>query len=206
MTAEAKGKQSSLLSALREPALWILFATSFLYNVGNYGLVFWMPTMVKAMGSLSNFQIGVVSALPYVVAAIAMVVNAHHSVKTRERRWHTAIPVVLGGFALLGSVATQTTPLLSMLCLTIGVAGIMCTLAMFWSLPSRILAGTAAAGGAGLVNIGAAVAGFVGPSIMGFLKQLTGNTSVGVSLLAVALFIAGALILSIPRRYMSANQ
>jgi MFS-type transporter involved in bile tolerance (Atg22 family) len=88
----------------------------------------------------------------------------------------------------------------------VGVAGIMCTLAMFWSLPSRILAGTAAAGGAGLVNIGAAVAGFVGPSIMGLLKQLTENTSVGVGLLAVFLFIAGALILSIPRRYMSAGQ
>ena len=206
MAAESKGKQTSLLSALREPTLWILFEISFLYNVGNYGLVFWMPTMVKAMGSMSNLQIGVVSAVPYVVAAIAMVANAQHSVKTRERRWHTTIPVVLGGFALLGSVATQATPLLSVLCLTIGVAGIMSTLAMFWSLPSRILAGTAAAGGAGLVNIGAAVAGFVGPSIMGFLKQLTGNTAVGVGLLAVALFVAGALILSIPRRYMSANQ
>lgn len=206
MAAESKGKRTSLLSAVREPALWILFATSFFYNVGNYGLVFWMPTMVKAMGSMSNLQIGLVSAIPYVVASIAMVLNAQHSVKTRERRWHTTIPVVLGGFALLGSVATQATPLLSVLCLTIGVAGIMCTLAMFWSLPSRILAGTAAAGGAGLVNIGAAVAGFVGPSIMGFLKQLTGNTSVGVGLLAVTLFIAGALILSIPRQYMSANQ
>ncbi|MFK4442602.1 MFS family permease [Caballeronia udeis] len=206
MAAESKGKRTSLLSAVREPALWILFATSFFYNVGNYGLVFWMPTMVKAMGSMSNLQIGLVSAIPYVVASVAMVLNAQHSVKTRERRWHTTIPVVLGGFALLGSVATQATPLLSVLCLTIGVAGIMCTLAMFWSLPSRILAGTAAAGGAGLVNIGAAVAGFVGPSIMGFLKQLTGNTSVGVGLLAVTLFIAGALILSIPRQYMSANQ
>lgn len=205
MSGESKGKQTSLLPALREPTLWLLFSISFLYNVGNYGLVFWMPTMVKAMGSMSNLQMGVVSAIPYVVAAIAMVANAQHSVKTQERRWHTAVPVVFGGFALLGSVATQTTPVLSVACLTIAVAGIMSTLAMFWSLPSRILAGTAAAGGAGLVNIGAAVAGFAGPSIMGFLKQLTGNTSVGVGLLAVTLFLAAALILAIPRRYISAK-
>lgn len=206
MSAESQGKQSSLLPALREPTLWLLFTASFLYNVGNYGLVFWLPTMIKALGSMSNFQIGIVSAVPYVVAAIAMVANARHSVRTRERRWHTVIPVVLGGFALLGSVAAQGVPLASVACLTVGVAGIMSTLAMFWSLPSRILAGTAAAGGAGLVNIGAAVAGFVGPSIMGFLKQLTGNTSAGVGLLAVFLFLAGAVILSIPRRYMSAHQ
>lgn len=205
MSGESKGKQTSLLPALREPTLWLLFSISFLYNVGNYGLVFWMPTMVKAMGSMSNLQMGVVSAIPYVVAAIAMVANAQHSVKTQERRWHTAVPVVVGGFALLGSVATQTTPVLSVACLTIAVAGIMSTLAMFWSLPSRILAGTAAAGGAGLVNIGAAVAGFAGPSIMGFLKQLTGNTSVGVGLLAVTLFLAAALILAIPHRYISAK-
>jgi len=205
MSGESKDKQTSLLPALREPTLWLLFSISFLYNVGNYGLVFWMPTIVKAMGSMSNLQIGVVSAIPYVVAAIAMVANAQHSVKTRERRWHTAVPVVVGGFALLGSVATQATPVLSVACLTVAVAGIMSTLAMFWSLPSRILAGTAAAGGAGLVNIGAAVAGFAGPSIMGSLKQLTGNTSVGVGLLAVTLFLAAALILAIPRRYISAK-
>nr|WP_240764146.1 MFS transporter [Paraburkholderia silviterrae] len=78
----------------------------------------------------------------------------------------------------------------------------MSTLAMFWSLPSRILAGEAAASGAGLVNIGAAIAGFVGPSIMGYLKGLTGSTELGVALLALALFSAAALILAIPRRFM----
>jgi MFS-type transporter involved in bile tolerance (Atg22 family) len=73
---------------------------------------------------------------------------------------------------------------------------------MFWSLPSRILAGEAAAGGAGLVNIGAAVAGFVGPTLMGYATGLTGSTELGVALLAFTLFAAAALILSIPRRLM----
>lgn len=202
MAQESAGKRTSLGPALREPTLWLLFVTSFLYNVGNYGLVFWMPTMIKALGNLSNFEIGVISAIPYLVASVAMVLNAQHSVRTGERRWHTAVPMFVGGVALLASVGVHAQPVLAVVCLTVGVAGIMSTLAMFWSLPSRILAGTAAAGGAGLVNIGAAVAGFVGPSIMGYLKGLTGSTEVGVALLAVTLFAAGALILSIPRRFM----
>lgn len=203
MAQESAGKRSRLGPALREPTLWLLFAISFLYNVGNYGLVFWMPTMIKALGGLSNFAIGVISAVPYLVASFVMVLNAQHSVRTGERRWHTATPVVIGGIALLASVGMHTHPVLAVACLTIGVAGIMSTLAMFWSLPSRILAGEAAAGGAGLVNIGAAVAGFVGPSIMGYLKGLTGSTEIGVALLALTLFAAAVLILSIPRRYMA---
>lgn len=202
---ESTDKKSALLPALKEPTLWLLFVISFLYNIGNYGLVFWLPSMVKALGKLTNFQTGLISAIPYLVAAVAMVVNAQHSVRSRERRWHTAIPVFIGGVALLASVAIHGTPAIAIACLTVAVAGIMSTLAMFWSLPSRILAGTAAAGGAGLVNVGAAVAGFVGPSVMGLLAQVTGSTTIGVGLLAVALFLAGALILTIPRRYLKAG-
>ncbi|WP_027781268.1 MULTISPECIES: MFS transporter [Burkholderia] len=203
MAQEAAGKRTQLGAALREPTLWILFATSFLYNVGNYGLVFWMPTMIKSLGNLSNLAIGLVSAIPYLVASVAMVANAQHSVRTGERRWHTALPVAIGGVALLASLGMRTHPVLAVACLTVGVAGIMSTLAMFWSLPSRILAGEAAAGGAGLVNIGAAVAGFVGPTLMGYAKGLTGSTEFGVALLAFTLFAAAALILSIPRRLMA---
>jgi len=205
LAKESTGKKASLLPALKEPTLWLLFATSFLYNVGNYGLVFWMPTMIKSIGGLTNLQIGIISAIPYLVAATAMVLNAQHAVRIGERRWHTAVPVFIGGAALLGSVAAHTFPVASVACLTVGVAGIMSTLAMFWSLPSRILAGSAAASGAGLVNVGAAVAGFVGPSIMGLLKLVTGTTAAGVGLLALTLLLAGLLILAIPRRYMSAG-
>ncbi|MGF6757457.1 MFS transporter [Paraburkholderia sp. GAS42] len=205
LAKESIGKKANLLPALKEPTLWLLIATSFLYNIGNYGLVFWMPTMIKAFGSLTNSQTGLISAIPYLVAATAMVLNAQHSVRTGERRWHTAVPVFIGGVALLGSVATYALPVASIACLTVGVAGIMSTLAMFWSLPSRILTGSAAAGGAGLVNVGASVAGFVGPSTMGLLKQITGNTAAGVGLLALTLFVAGLPILAIPRRYMSAG-
>ena len=74
---------------------------------------------------------------------------------------------------------------------------------MFWSLPSRVLAGTAAASGAGLVNIGAASAGFAGPAVLGVLSQLTGSMTAGVSLLAIALFAAAALIFAIPRHLMA---
>ena len=203
LAQEARDKQTSLLPALREPTLWILFVTSFLYNLGNYGLVFWMPSMIKSIGGLTNFQIGIVTALPYLIAACAMQLNSSHSVKTGERLWHTAIPLIAGGAALVGAVTTREAPALSLLCLTVGISGIQCTLAMFWSLPSRVLAGTAAASGAGLVNIGAATAGFAGPAILGVLSQLTGSMTAGVSLLAIALFAAAGLIFAIPRRLMA---
>ena len=203
LAAESKDKQTSLWPALREPTLWILFVTSFLYNIGNYGLVFWMPSMIKALGGLTNFQIGLVTAVPYLVAAGAMLANSFHSVKSGERLWHTALPVLIGGLALLAGVMTRGMPVLAVVCLAVGVAGIQCTLAMFWSLPSRILAGTAAAGGAGLVNIGAASAGFIGPAVLGLLNQVTGSTTAGLSLLAIALFAAGALIFAIPKHLMA---
>ena len=203
LTQESRDKQTSLLPALREPTLWILFATTFLYNLGNYGLVFWMPSMIKSIGGLTNFQIGVVTALPYFVAACAMLINSFHSVKTGERLWHTALPLIAGGVALVASVTMRDVPVLSLLCLTVGISGIQCTLAMFWSLPSRVLAGTAAASGAGLVNIGAAIAGFAGPTILGLLGQLTGSNTAGVSLLAIGLFAAAGLIFAIPRHLMA---
>ncbi|MBW7966706.1 MFS transporter [Bradyrhizobium sp. BR 10261] len=203
LTQESRDKQTSLLPALCEPTLWILFATTFLYNLGNYGLVFWMPSMIKSIGGLTNFQIGVVTALPYFVAACAMLINSFHSVKTGERLWHTALPLIAGGVALVASVTMRDVPALSLLCLTVGISGIQCTLAMFWSLPSRVLAGTAAASGAGLVNIGAAIAGFAGPTILGLLGQLTGSNTAGVSLLAIGLFAAAGLIFAIPRRLMA---
>ncbi|MGY4236426.1 MFS family permease [Bradyrhizobium sp. USDA 4449] len=203
LAQESRDKQTSLWPALREPTLWILFATSFLYNLGNYGLVFWMPSMIKSFGGLTNFQIGIVTALPYLIAACAMQLNSFHSVKTGERLWHTAAPLIVGGAALVAGVATRHVPALSFLCLTVGISGIQCTLAMFWSLPSRVLAGTAAASGAGLVNIGAATAGFVGPAVLGVLSQMTGSMMAGVSLLAIALFAAAGLIHLIPRHLMA---
>ncbi|WP_439392453.1 MFS transporter [Bradyrhizobium sp. PMVTL-01] len=203
LALEARDKQTSLLPALREPTLWILFATTFLYNLGNYGLVFWMPSMIKSIGGLTNFQIGIVTAVPYFVAACAMLLNSFHSVKTGERLWHTALPLIAGGIALVAGVTTRDVPVLSLLCMTVSVSGIQCTLAMFWSLPSRVLAGTAAASGAGLVNIGAAIAGFAGPAVLGLLGQLTGSMTAGVSLLAIALFAAAGLIFAIPRHLMA---
>jgi hypothetical protein len=132
-----------------------------------------------------------------------MLLNSFHAVKTGERLWHTAAPLIVGGIALVASVTTQNVPALSLLCLTIGISGIQCTLAMFWSLPSRVLAGTAAASAAGLVNIGAASAGFAGPAILGVLSQMTGSMTAGVSLLAIALFAAAGLIFTIPRHLMA---
>jgi hypothetical protein len=109
----------------------------------------------------------------------------------------------LGFAALVLNTFFTHNPTVAMVFLTIGVSAIQALLAMFWGIPGRILAGSAAAGGVGFINAWAAFAGFLAPIIVGWLTTLTGNTEAGVRVLAVTLLLSGLLVLAIPRRLLS---
>jgi len=191
LAAEAKVTRETgyagLSQALTRPRVLVLGLIYFCIVVGLYGIGFWMPQVIQTLG-LNPLRIGFLTAVPYLFAAIAMVLWGVRSDRTRERIWHVALPLLLGGAAFAWSAFTG--PLwLTMVALTLATVGIYAAIGTFWSLPTAILAGTGAAAGLALVNSMGNLGGFAGPSIVGVTKQATGSFT------AALLFLAGALAL-----------
>jgi len=190
--------QATLRAALLSPRVWFLSLIYFTIVVGFYGISFWLPQILKNLGGLSDVATGFVAAVPYVVAAIVMVYVGAHSDRTGERRWHVAVPTLLGAVGLLLSAATQN-PLLALAALTLAASGIWGSLGPYWALPTAFLSGTAAAGGIALINSVGNLGGFLGPFLIGWVRQQTDSFTLALVALAAAPFLAGVLVLVLVR-------
>ncbi|MBW4048705.1 MAG: MFS transporter [Proteobacteria bacterium] len=199
--AEAQSKTHvSALQGMRSPRVWLLALVYFSVVMGLYGLGFWLPLMFKTTGVTDPLAIGWLVAIPYGVSIIAMILVGRHADATRERRWHVAIPAALGALGLVLSTLWTTSTVGAVLTLTLATCGIMTVLPLFWSLPTAFLSGTAAAAGIALINALGNLAGFFGPSIVGWVKQATQSTSGGVLVLAGFMVLCAVLVLSLPAR------
>lgn len=188
----------TLLKALTDGKVWRLCVLYFSVVVSFYGVVFWLPQILKGFSGLSNFMVGAVSAVPYFIAAVGMVIIGKHSDRTGERRRHVAVPALSGSIGLiLSAYLQQEHPLLAFFALCLAALGIWGTLGPFWSLPTEFLSGTAAAGGIALINSIGNIGGFVGPYAVGFVREKTGSFTGGLFVLAAALLFAGLLALSV---------
>jgi ACS family tartrate transporter-like MFS transporter len=156
-----------------------------------YGIQFWLPQIVKAFG-LTKAQTGFVTAIPYLFGTIAMILWARHSDASRERVAHVGGPLLLTAVAL-GAASYMTDPSVTMIVLTMAAIGVFCTFAVFWTLPTARLSGTAAAGAIALINSVGNLAGFGGPYIVGWIKDATGSTSTGLLVLSLFPLVAGCL-------------
>jgi len=197
--AEIRGTHElTLWRALTHPKVWHLCLTYFALIISYYGVVFWLPQILKAFGGLTNAQASVLTALPYLAATVAIVVIGHHSDATGERRWHVAAPAAAGALGLVAAgIFQEAHPILALLGLCLAAGGIWGTLGPFWSLPSEFLTGTAAAGGIALINSMGNAGGFVGPVLVGRICDLTGSYQAGLWALAATLVAGSALALSI---------
>jgi ACS family tartrate transporter-like MFS transporter len=197
LSSEAKATRevgySKLGQALTRPRVLVLGLLYFCLVTGLYGIGFWMPQVIQTFG-LSPLKIGLLTAIPYFFAAIAMVVWGMRSDRTGERIWHVALPLFLAGVAFAWSASAL--PLgLTMLALTLAAIGIHAALGTFWSLPTAILTGTGAAAGLALVNSMGNLAGLVSPTIIGLIKETTGSFTVALLFLASALVLGGVIAL-----------
>jgi predicted MFS family arabinose efflux permease len=183
---------------LRSPRVWLLCAVYFALVMGLYGLNFWLPTIIRDLGYSSYLEIGLINALPFGAAAVAMVVIAHRADQRGERRWHIVVPAVIGALALIASVYLATQPLLAIAALTVAACGIFAAIPQAWGLTTTLLSGGAAAAGIALINSVGNLSGFVGPYAIGWIKDATGSTANGMLLLAGSLIVGSALVLSIP--------
>jgi ACS family tartrate transporter-like MFS transporter len=152
--------------ALRSRPILLLSLVAFLQYFMFYTLVFWMPTMLKRQSGFSDMKIGLWGTVPYVVGLIVMLLNGWHSDKTRERRWHSAVPQFVAALTLVGLIALPPSMRLSIMLFTI-LCSTEAFLPVFWTMPTEILSESAAAAGVGMVNAVGSVAGFAGPYLFG---------------------------------------
>lgn len=185
---------SSLKAALTSPRVWFLGLLYFTIVVGFYGITFWLPQIMRSLSGFSNIKIGLISAIPYVIAAVVMVVVATSSDRTGERRWHVAVPSFFSAAGLILSASTSD-PTLSLAALSLAAAGIWGALGPFWSLPTAFLTGAAAAGGIALINSLGNLGGFLSPMLIGEIRARTDSFALALYVLAAAPFLTGLLVL-----------
>jgi len=179
---------------LKHPTVWLLAAIMFCCQTGSYGLTLWVPTIVKGLSGFTNFEVGLISALPYIAAAAGMVLIGRSSDRTGERFMHVAIPTAIGAIGFVFTAILKS-PVPAMIALTVAAVGDYGTRGPFWALPGKFLTGGAAAAGIALINAMGAVGGFIGPYAVGYLKDRSGNFESGLFLLAAILLVGSMLTL-----------
>jgi len=198
MLAEEQGKgqhSHGFKAALKDPRVWILSSITFSFTLGSYGIGIWLPQMLKAQG-VEISMIGWVAAIPYFFATVGLLVWARHVDRTGKGVLNLALAMLLAGIALL--FALQMDSLVPALAgITLALVGTIAGKTIFYTLPGKFLRGQAAAGGIALINSIGAFGGFVGPYLMGFLKDYTGSFTAGLMVMGCILFVAAAMVMSL---------
>lgn len=181
-----------LRAAFTELRVWWLSGIHFCIVFASYGCNFFLSKVIKSIGTMTNSQAITLSAIPYAIAGVAMIVAGWNSDRTGERRWHIAVPMLIAAVGLLGAATAQGSLTWSLVGLSLGAAGILASLPTFWALPAEFLTGVAAAGGFALINALGNLGGFAGPSVVGHLVSPLGY---GDALTAMAcVLVLGALL------------
>jgi D-galactonate transporter len=196
IAADQKSQQHlSVGQTLRDRRVWLLSGLYFCFIMGLYGVSFWLPQLIKGLGVKDLMSIGLLSAIPYGLAAVAMVWVGRSSDAQGERRRHLLVPALLGaaGLALAGVYGGQ--PVFGMMALTLATAGVLSVLPVFWTLPTALLGGAGAAAGIALINSIGNLAGFLSPYMVGAIKDATGSTTLGMYALAGSMCVGAVLSL-----------
>lgn len=201
--AETKAKtgkaHTSFAAVLKDIRFYGLagMAVSLLSCIAGFQL--WMPTIIRNSHVTSLVHIGLLSALPSIVAVVAQQLNARHSDKLQERRWHAALPCLAAGLGFCMLPAASSNLVAAMACMTLIATGLFSATGPYWTLPSEALAGTAAAGGIALITSLGGIGAFVSSSFVGSLNAATGTSNAGLYYFA-ALAIAGPILMLVSTR------
>jgi ACS family tartrate transporter-like MFS transporter len=199
---EAKQRHRSyrVWEALRHPDVVLLTLCYFCAMTGSYGIAFWLPTIIKRLSGMSDFKVTLLAALPYLAAFIAQQVNGWHSDRTRERRWHAALPVFVCCVAVALAVLSRSNLALSVGWFVVAGGAFYGFQPVFWAVPTLFLSESAAAASIGLINSVGNLGGLAGPVVMGYLAARTHSFSAGLLYIVASLFTSGILMLAVGRR------
>ena len=196
------GKKHHFLDAFKDYRVWALAVVYFCGVVCFYAVNFWMPTIIQELGipKTDFLRVGLISMIPWGLAAVAMVVWGAHSDRTGERRWHAAGGLFVGIVGLIGLALVGHDPITSIIALSLVTVGILSWVATFWSLPTAFLSGTAAAAGIAWINSVGNLGGHFGPDLIGRIRTATGGASETAFYTLAAVALLGAIIiLVLPR-------
>jgi len=196
---------SDLRRAATDGRLWLLSVIYFMLVMGLYGFVFWVPSIVKKLTGETDLMVGLISAIPYMVAVISMVLIGLHADRSGSRRWHVAVCAAIASAGLVCLCASSGS-VMGLIWLSIAASGIFGALGPFWAIPTRYLRGTAAAGGIAMINSTGALAGYVAPYAIGEGLTLTGSFTGGLLIVAAALFVGAVLLICIPASIDDVNE
>jgi ACS family tartrate transporter-like MFS transporter len=196
--ADAETSRDSFLELLKDGKLWALVATYFFWATSGYGIIYWLPLILKSMNDLSPVQIGLLNALPFIFGVAGLLIASFFSDRSGNRKAWLIWLSVLGGTALAASSLTPSLAIaLSLIC--VSAFGIWGAQAIFWTIPAAYLKGSdGAAAGIALVNTAAAFGGFTGPYVVGWVREATGQFSWSLVALASTAFVVAALVTVIP--------
>jgi ACS family tartrate transporter-like MFS transporter len=194
---------TTVRAGLLNPVVWWLATGLFLIVTSGYGFSFFLPQIVKTFSGASDLAVGAWTAVPFLLAAVAMVTVATHSDRTGERRGHVA---ACGCVAAIGLTlaAMPRPPAARFAALSLAALGLYSFTPPFWSLPTAFLRGDGAAVGIAFINAVGNLGGFLGPSIMGWMKDATGDYLIGLRLLAAAALMSGLVVVAATRIFKRA--
>ncbi len=188
---ESTQKHLTLGQALADSRLLGLSSIYLTIVSATYGITFFLPLIVKSHG-LSDVATGFVTAAPYVIGAVGMMLWAYSSDRLNERRWHLILASLLAAIGLIGAGAS-TTLFGAIAAMSLASIGVYAAKPCFWPLPSTFLSGTAAAGGIALVNSIGNLGGFVGPYVVGWIKDRRQSYGAGLDFLAACALLSAII-------------
>ncbi len=177
------------------PRVWLLTLVYFGQNMTGYGLVIFLPQIINRFGVGVGLN-GLISALPFAAGAVAMVLWGLHSDRTGERNLHAAAACFLN-FAGLAVCVFLQNPVLMIVAIILSQMGQSAIAPTFWTLPTAMLSGTAAAGGIALINAVGNLGGFLGPYMMGAIKDATGSFSIGLLSISMGVLVSGIVLVAL---------
>jgi D-galactonate transporter len=190
----------NLVDAFRSSKVWLLCLVYFGVVMGNYGISFWLPQIIKETLTKNSFHIGLLTAIPWAFAAVAMLIVGHHSDVTGERRWHVALSAIVGAIGLAISSIPGIPGVLGLAALTLATAGIISASSTFWSLPTAYLSGTAASAGIAWINSVGNLGGYFSPFLVGKIRDATQSTTLALLMLSACSIGSAAITLPFFKR------
>jgi MFS transporter, ACS family, tartrate transporter len=195
--ARATTGHGSMGAAFASPKVWLLSTIYFLNTLVTYGVFLWFPTILRDAAGGGGMRLTLVSAIPFAAALLAMIWIGRHSDRTNERKGHVAACALTGAVGLIVASLFPHSVVMIVVGFTLSQVGQRSVMSVFWAIPPMLLAGIAAAAGIALINAVGNLGGFVGPSVMGALRQWTGAYTGGLLVLAGALIIEAVLVLTL---------
>jgi len=185
------------LKALMHGRVLLICFIYFLNTLVTYGVFLWLPRILRDASGYRGWRLSLVTAIPFAVALVGMVLVGRHSDRTGERKGHVAACALTGAVGLVLAAGNPTSVAMIVFSFALSQLGQRSVQGVFWAIPPMFLGGTAAAAGIALINSVGNLGGFFGPTVMGWLRQVSGSYSAGLLVLASALVLEAVLVMTL---------